>query len=178
MSHPVIDRISQLSAAFATRVDGVTDWSAASPCEGWTARDVVAHVTNGYRSLAAGGSAAEVGPDEDIAAAFHSARSAMLEALAQPGALEAVAPGPMGPMPVEQLVGRLICTDTLVHTWDLARATGQDETLDADAVAGGYSGLKPMDAMIRRPGVFSDKVPAPEGADLQTEFLSFLGRKV
>jgi uncharacterized protein (TIGR03086 family) len=71
-----------------------------------------------------------------------------------------------------------MATDVLVHTWDLARAVGGDERLDEAAVAGAYSGLKPMDAMIRRPGVFGPKVEAPEGADLQTEFLSFLGRQV
>ena len=55
---------------------------------------------------------------------------------------------------------------------------GGDETLDADAVAAGYSGLKPMDAMIRQPGVFGPKIEAAEGDDIQTEFLKFLGRAV
>jgi uncharacterized protein (TIGR03086 family) len=81
-------------------------------------------------------------------------------------------------MPAEQMIGRLTCTDVLVHTWDLARAVGGDETLDADAVAGAFSGLKPMDAMIRMPGVFGPKVDAPSDADEQTEFLTFLGRTV
>jgi uncharacterized protein (TIGR03086 family) len=71
-----------------------------------------------------------------------------------------------------------MCTDVLVHTWDLARAVGGDEQLDADAVAAAYSGLKPMDAMIRQPGVFGPKVDTPAGADVQTEFLNFLGRTV
>ncbi|MEZ5219031.1 MAG: hypothetical protein R2705_09920 [Ilumatobacteraceae bacterium] len=87
-------------------------------------------------------------------------------------------PGPMGPMPAEQVLGRLVASDVLVHTWDLARAVGGDEQLPADLVAGAYSGLKPMDAMIRRPGVFGPKTPCPEGADEQTEFLCFLGRPV
>jgi hypothetical protein len=65
----------------------------------------------------------------------------------------------------------------LVHTWDLARAVGGDEQLDAAAVAGAYDGLKPMDAMIRRPGVFGDKIERSD-VDMQTEFLAFLGREV
>jgi len=44
-------------------------------------------------------------------------------------------------------------------------------------VAHAYEGIKPMDAMLRRPGVFADKIVPPEGADLQTEFLCFLGRR-
>jgi hypothetical protein len=55
---------------------------------------------------------------------------------------------------------------------------GGDERLDQDAVAHGYEGIKPMDAMLRRPGAFGPKVDPPVGADLQTEFLSFLGRTV
>ena len=94
------------------------------------------------------------------------------------GDLSASVPGPFGPMPAEQLIGRFVATDLLVHTWDLARAVGGDETLPTDVVENAYSGLKPMEAMMRRPGVFGPAVPAPEGADLQTEFLCFLGRPV
>ena len=80
-------------------------------------------------------------------------------------------------MPAEQLIGRLIATDVLVHTWDLARAVGGDESLPTDIVEGAYSGLKPMDAMLRQPGVFGPKVEVPAGADVQTEFLGFVGRR-
>ena len=38
--------------------------------------------------------------------------------------------------------------------------------------------MKPMDAMIRQPGVFGPKVECAADADTQTQFLSFLGRKV
>jgi len=76
------------------------------------------------------------------------------------------------------LIGRLIATDVLVHTWDLARAVGGDERLDLAAVSDAYSGLKPMDEMIRRPGVFGPKIEPPAHADEQTEFLCFLGRRV
>ena len=109
-------------------------------------------------------------------AAWNDARDTFLGALPTAD-LTTSLPGPMGPMPAEQIIGRLVSTDVLVHTWDLARAVGGDESLDADAVAAAYSGLKPMDAMIRMPGVFGPKVDA-SGADLQTEFLGFLGRTV
>jgi uncharacterized protein (TIGR03086 family) len=84
----------------------------------------------------------------------------------------------MGPMPAEQVLGRLVAMDVLVHTWDLARAVGGDEQLDADAVAQSFSGLKPLDAMIRQPGLFGPKVECAADADEQTQFLSFVGRQV
>ena len=66
--------------------------------------------------------------------------------------------------------------DLLVHTWDLARAGGIDDSLDEDPVAHDYEVLKPMDAMMHRPGVFGPKLEPPAGADLQAEFLCLLGR--
>ena len=67
--------------------------------------------------------------------------------------------------------------DVLVHTWDLARAVGAQERLDEDSVRMAYAALQPMDAMIRQPGVFGPKLDAPTGADVQTKFLYFLGRR-
>jgi uncharacterized protein (TIGR03086 family) len=80
-------------------------------------------------------------------------------------------------MPAGQIIGQFMTMDVLVHTWDLARAIGADERLDADSVRQSYEALKPMDAMIRQPNVFGPKLDPPVGADLQTEFLYFLGRR-
>ena len=63
----------------------------------------------------------------------------------------------------------------LVHTWDLARATGQDETLDADEVHRMFVAMQPADEMIRGEH-FGPKVPVPEDADEQTKLLAFVGR--
>jgi uncharacterized protein (TIGR03086 family) len=179
----VIERYQGLSEQFGERVEAASDdaWSSPAPCEGWTARDVVAHVVDAQRRITAGingGEAEPMAPDEDPKEAWRTSFAAAKEALATPGALEKQVPSPMGPMALEMMLGRLLSMDVLVHTWDLARAVGGDERLDQDAVAHAYEGIKPMDAMIRRPGAFGDKVEPPAGADLQTEFLCFLGRKV
>lgn len=176
------DRYLRLADAFAARLEAAPDdaLSAQSPCPEWTARDVVVHVMGGQRGITAaltGGTAEEVPADADIKEAFRSTYAAFKDAISTAD-LQTPVPGPMGPMPAELLIGRLLASDVLVHTWDLARAVGGDERLDEDAVAHAYEGLKPMDAMIRRPGVFGDKVEPPAGADLQTEFLCFLGRAV
>jgi uncharacterized protein (TIGR03086 family) len=118
-----------------------------------------------------------VSADGDVVATWNASRDA-IHGMIDTADLSKVIESPFGPMPMEQLLGRIMATDTLVHTWDLARAVGGDETLDAEAVSGSYSGMKPMDAMIRRPGLFADKVDVPAGADEQTEFLAFLGRAV
>jgi uncharacterized protein (TIGR03086 family) len=181
MSNEVVERATRLVRAFDDRVRAVPPdcWSNPAPCEGWTARDVVTHVGNNLFGITAGltgGEPRQISADEDVLSGWDAAREQFLGAL--PSAdLSTDLPGPFGPMPAEQLIGQLIATDVLVHTWDLARAVGGDEQLDPAAVSGAYSGLKPMDELIRRPGVFGPKIDAPADADEQTTFLCFLGRR-
>jgi uncharacterized protein (TIGR03086 family) len=181
MSDEAVDRIQSIVHGFDQRVQATpaTAWTNQSPCDEWNARDVVVHVSNNLRRVTAamgGATNPEVNADEDIASAWGVSRDSLLAALLTADMSANIA-GPFGPMPAEQLLGRIIATDVLVHTWDLARAVGGNESLPVDQIEGAYSGLKPMDAMLRRPGVFNDKV-VPTSSDLQTEFLSFLGRKV
>lgn len=176
------DRLTTLIQGFDARVQAAPagSWSNQSPCPDWKARDVVVHVANNLLNISAGltgGAPQPVGDDEDITAAWARARDAATHALAT-GDLSTNIPSPMGPMPAEMFIGRFVSMDVLVHTWDLARAVGGDEQLDAETCERAHSGLKPMDAMIRRPGVFGPAVPAADGADAQTAFLNFLGREV
>ena len=178
----VIERYRGLAEQFGERVEAAPDdrWSAPSPCTEWTARDVLHHVVGSQRNLIAAieGTTAEPIPDDaDPKELWRDSMPRLLAALQTPGALEKLVPGPMGEMPIEFMLGRFLSNDVLVHTWDLARAVGGDERLDQDAIAHAYEGLKRVDAMIRMPGVFGAKVEPPEGADLQTEFLCFLGRR-
>jgi uncharacterized protein (TIGR03086 family) len=181
MSQEVVDRVTHLLHQFDARVQAAPadSWSNQSPCSEWKARDVVVHVGNNLRRLTAGMSGAapsEIGSDEEIGAAWNSSLHDFLTGLGTAD-LSVEIPGPMGPMAMEHMIGRFVCNDILVHTWDLARSVGGDEQLDAAAVAGAYEGLKPMDAMIRRPGIFADRIDRQD-VDLQTEFLAFLGRTV
>lgn len=172
----------QVANAFDAVVRSVTPamWEAPSPCEGWCARNVVAHVVEGHRGVIAGvrgGESLSLGADEDPKAAWEDASRGIVAIAGDPAASAKEVDGPTGPMPAEQIIGRFVTMDLLVHTWDLARAVGGDEHLDEDAVREAYEALKPMDEMIRQPYVFGPKLDPPPGADLQTEFLYFLGRR-
>lgn len=172
----------QVSSGFGAAVRAVTPdkWEAQSPCDQWKARDVVAHVISGHRRLIAGVRGGEPQPlaaDEDPRQAWEEASRALDEITGDSDALAKEVDGPAGKMPVGQIIGRFVTMDLLVHTWDLARAVGADERLDEGAVRQAYETLEPMDAMIRRPNVFGPRLEPPSGADLQTEFLYFLGRR-
>lgn len=176
------DRYRRVSKGFDDVVQSVTPdrWEAQSPCEQWTARDVVAHVVQGHRRVIAGvrsGELTPLGADEDPRQAWEEASGAMNEITADPEALAREIDGPFGKMPAGEIIGRFVIMDLLVHTWDLARAVGADERLDEDSVHDAYDTLKPLDAMIRQPNVFGPRLEPPLGADLQTEFLYFLGRR-
>ncbi len=177
-------RFQKLSDDFTARVNAAPDdaWGNQSPCDDWTARGVVEHCVNNMHRIAAGVTDSEpvtMADDEDPKQAWTAAYAKVVDALSQPGALDKTTAGPMGmQMTTAQMLGRFICNDILVHTWDLARSVGGDEHLDQDAVAAAHSGLKPMDAMIRMPGVFGPKADCADDADEQTQFLAFLGRKV
>ena len=171
-----IERFKQIESGFDARVHAAPtgSWANQSPCADWKARDVVVHVANNLRRVS-GATLPEVAADDEIVAAWNATHQGLHSMLATAD-LSVTVDGPFGPMPLEQLLGRIISMDVLIHTWDLARAVGGDDRLDPAAVTGAYSGLKPMDAMIRRPGLFDAKVEPPAGADEQAEFLAFLGR--
>jgi uncharacterized protein (TIGR03086 family) len=180
MSETTVERVTRLVDDFDRRVQEAPSdaWSNPAPCEDWTARDVVAHVLGSMnRLLAQGGEPATIADDADIVEEWNRTKPAFVAMLGQADLTQNV-PGPFGPMPLEQLLGRLMATDVLVHTWDLARAVGGDERLGEDDVQHAFDGLRPMDAMIRQPGVFGPKVESAPDADPQTQFLNFLGRTV
>jgi uncharacterized protein (TIGR03086 family) len=68
--------------------------------------------------------------------------------------------------------------EILVHSWDLARATGQDFALDPEAAAvvyGLYSAF-PLDGM-RAAGQLGQEVPTPADAPIADRLLGLLGRR-
>jgi uncharacterized protein (TIGR03086 family) len=182
MTEPA-DRYRTLASSMTQCIAGVSDegWEAPTPCEGWTARDVVAHLvdTSGMFLGFIGQDAPDAPPvDEDPLAAFSTARDAVQAALDDPATASQEYDGLFGRTTFAKSVDGFLSADLVVHRWDLARATGQDETLPPDEVERVHELLKPMDEQMRTPGAFGPKIDPPPGADAQTELLCFLGRRV
>ena len=172
----IVDQLTSLANDFDARVQATPAdaWSNQSPCEGWTARDVVVHLAGNYNRLS--GHHQPIGDEENIVESWVSAKARLEHMMT--GDLSVEFDGPFGKMPMSMFLGRFMSTDTLVHTFDLARAVGGDEHLNQDAVAMAYSGLKPMGDGIRRPGAFGAATPCADDAPLQTQFLCHVGRPV
>jgi uncharacterized protein (TIGR03086 family) len=141
----------------------------------------VVHVIGTQRGVLTrvdGSDPVEVEPGGDLPAQFRQASQAITDALEDDTRALTIVGGMFGEQPFESLVGRMVCTDLLVHTWDLARATGQDETLDPGAVASSEAFLVSIDDAIRVPGGFAPKIAPAINVDDQTRFLNFSGRAV
>lgn len=177
----VSERYRRVADDFGARLNQVTadQWSRPTPCSEWDVTELVAHVITTHRRMVAnlhGSSTAEVDPGGDLVVRWIEASAAMRAALADPELASRGVKGMFGEQSFESLVSRLLCADTLCHTWDLARATGQDDRLDPEAVDKATDFLAPLDEAIRRPGGFAPKIEPPAGADPQTRLLNFTGR--
>jgi uncharacterized protein (TIGR03086 family) len=82
----------------------------------------------------------------------------------------------VGEVPLGPAVSQFYTADVFMHTWDLARATGQDETLDPALCAELLEGMEPMDDLLRSSGQYGPRVAVPDDADVQTKMIAFIGR--
>jgi uncharacterized protein (TIGR03086 family) len=168
-------------------VSGIAEdrWHAATPCPGWDVRALVNHLVAGNlwaAELAAGGTIEGTGHrlDGDLlgtspATAYAQSAAAAAAAFRRPGALDAPCAVSYGPVPGSVYVGHRFL-DVLVHGWDLAIATGQDDTLDPDLMQACLDIIEPQLDAFRSAGAIGPEVAAPTGANAQTRFLALLGR--
>lgn len=179
----ISERYRRVAGQFTERVRAVPAdaWDNAAPCEGWVARDVVGHLTEWLPGFFVERWSLDAPPvpsvDDDPAAAWAVVDGVIRVALDDPAVAAQKRDTPMGPMSFEDAVEMICTTDVLVHTWDLARATGLDETLDAEAVHRYVEGMEPADEAMRASGHYGPRVPVPDDADEQTRLIAFCGRQ-
>ena len=68
-------------------------------------------------------------------------------------------------------------TDMIVHAWDLAKATGQNTTLDAGVAERGYNVLVIVAEFGRKNGAFGPEITVPVTASFQDRMLGLSGRQ-
>ena len=177
--NPVVAGWAAVADAFSQRVSAVSaeQWDAATPCTEWTVRELVDHAV-GVQARTGAAIGADVSEDlgDDAAAGWSAMTQAIMGTLQAEGTLEKVIETPFGERPVAEALG-IPTMDLLVHTWDLSRALGVDESLPEEIVAHAYESLQPMDGMIRGPGMFDAKIEVADDADVQTKFIAFTGRQ-
>jgi len=173
------------AAGFSARVAKVDDdqWASPTPASSWDVRALVAHVADEQLwapPLLAGRTIEDVSgeiPADPLgdfpAASVEDACAGMVDAL---GDLDLDAPVQLsfGEVPAQEYLMQLFA-DHLVHSWDLARATGQDERLDGDLVSACATWFAGREDMYREGGVIGPRV-AVDGNDPQDDLLARFGR--
>ncbi len=167
---------------------GAEQWGLPTPCSEWDVADLVAHLVGGSRMtmlLLEGASAHDsLAPfkaqrGSDPVADLDAALVDELDAFSGPGAFERVIHHPAaGDVPGATLY-EFRTSDYLLHSWDVARATGGDEQLHEGLVAAAWDGIQPMAPFIGQIGIFGSGPSGTVGEDapLQERLLDLTGRR-
>src|SRR3954451_22910255 len=172
-------------------IDHVSDAEMAnpSPCEGWTVRDVVNHITGGATMFALSVEHGKVADEElgrlmggdnlgdDPKGAWNVAAEHALAAFERPDAMDAIVTLPFGEMPGRVALG-IAVFDVLTHAVDIASSTGQqvqDLDLLETALAVGHQMVGPE---LRQPGVLDREQRVAADAPAEIRLLAFAGRRV
>ncbi|MBO0852845.1 MAG: TIGR03086 family protein [Nocardia sp.] len=163
------------------------NWYMASNLDGWTVRDLIAHVTGSATKIVTlieggalwGRSEPADWMVDNPAEVLRDLRRRMVESLPDAD-VDAPRRTPQqdGDVPLRSALAYPI-SDLAIHAWDLHRSQGRLVDLP-DRVLAFISGLVesvPED-ILRRPGGFGPQQDVPDGASPTTKLMAFLGRAV
>jgi len=181
LSERPADRHRQIAETFTAKVRGTADWDAPAPVEGWTARDVVGHLVEWLPSFLSAGSGVELrrgaALSVDPVDAWQVHADAVQELLDDSATSARMLVNPyVGELPLDVAIDQFYTVDVFMHTWDLARATGQDDRLDPTFCAQLLAGMEPIDDMLRSSGQYGPRVAVADDADVQDRLFAFIGR--
>ena len=151
-----------------TRLDDPT------PCDAWDVRTLMNHMVDTQRYFIGAAKGREVSPPaenppellgDDPLADFADVRLAALRAFAGDGVIEKTGP----------MLG-IAFSDQLLHGWDLARATGQNEAMPEGLAASAYEIIHGAFTDEQRQGVFGPEIAVPDSASAQARLLGYTGR--
>ncbi|HME77668.1 MAG TPA: maleylpyruvate isomerase family mycothiol-dependent enzyme [Mycobacterium sp.] len=158
-------------------------WERASPCDAWDARGVLEHVIGFHDVLLLRPLGLKPDRPRDDPQTRWELTYAALEKAFEPDRrlFERVVDIPelQGNPAVRRDARAMmpnLTRDVLVHTWDLARAVGADDRLDAGWCEQFYAAL-PSDLQALSPaGMFDAPVAVADHSDVQSKLLARLGR--
>jgi len=169
------DRYRRRADAFEVLITNVApgQWAQPSPCAGWNARDVVAHVVD-YSAVVLRERVGLPEPpvmseaDEPLDS-FRRTRALVERALDDPDTAADVA----------RYLDLGLSFDLPQHGWDLAKATGQDATMDPAEIELLWDTLRRHPKVWdwqRDQGWYAAPLAVPDDAPLTTRVLAMLGR--
>ena len=180
-----LERIEKATALASEAIHNIKpdQLSAQTPCSEFDVRALMNHLLGGLEMLAdaaSGGKPAMpsgdlVGDGSDLGSRYDAGRQKLLGILADGSAFGKTWSMPFGDLPGAMMAG-IAFMEHLTHTWDLRKATGQDPELPSELVAELDSVVRPMDAMLRMPGVCGPAVETSSSSETD-KLMAFLGRQ-
>lgn len=155
-------------------------WTNPSPCEGWSARDVLGHLIETQRQFLAGHDIdLEEPPDMDVdpAAAWRNHAKRVMEAISDDAIAQTAYDGHFGPTTVGATLEQFYVWDMLVHRWDIARSVGGHSSLSEAEIDRIERGTDSFGEALYMDGVCRPGVEAPADADRAVRLLARLGRR-
>jgi uncharacterized protein (TIGR03086 family) len=174
MPNELLDRYRRASEWTLSKVERSGDrLDAPTPCEGWDVRTLLNHMVESQQYFArrARGETATISPDppnligDDPASVYARGRDDTLRTFSEAGVVERTGPS-LG----------IAFSDSLLHGWDLARATGQDTTMPEGLAQAAYDIVHGAFTDDQRQGVFGPELPVADDASPQEKFLAYTGR--
>ena len=156
-------------------------WSDPSPCEGWTARQVLAHQIGVLDGVARAARGEDIGPPAepselvDPLAAWSGCRDALFAALDHAGALQRHGKYWFGEMAVDDFIG-VVQWDPLAHAWDIAKAVGLEPVPDEELAGSSLITIESMADMLRKRKLIGPPVNMAADASAMDRFLGVIGR--
>lgn len=188
MTHPSAAHFSAGLDAFHVAVSQLEpdDWARPSPCEGWTALDVLGHLGS---SIAMGVSLlrgeqptfpqAEHPGDlvEGEPLAYWDAIAAEARAALAGADLDLVMETPMGPRTVADRLA-FPAIDLYVHAWDIGFAAGVPVEIPQPVIDFAHAYIDPFPTEVVRggAGAFGPEVQPPSDASATEAFIAWTGR--
>jgi uncharacterized protein (TIGR03086 family) len=148
-----------------------------TPCREWNVAQLLEHMARGTSYLLGALGISHDPPGTDVDA-YAAAVTRCVSELRRPGALERHCMSPAGFewSIAEAAAGTFM--DQLVHTWDLAVATGQDPKLDNELTEACVRMFLPhMPDIGRQAGIVGPEVTVPADASAQDRLLGAMGRQ-
>ncbi|WP_165444762.1 TIGR03086 family metal-binding protein [[Pseudopropionibacterium] massiliense] len=153
-------------------------WESPSPCEGWTAKEVLDHVVDTQRDVF-GKQGLELGPrPEGVPHEVWTAHAAAVRsAAADEETFLATYDSFFGPTTLADTLLSFYCFDLIIHAWDIHRAFGNDLDLTSAELDLLETCIRSWGEVLYREGICKPPVEVPGTADRQTRLLALTGRR-
>lgn len=177
--------LADAATAAASTARGVSpdQLGASTPCQQWQVRPLANHLLQVATALSLAGRRQPVPADiwesdlmsDDWTGRLDEQARRAIEAWSQPSAWEGTVSLGSTQMPAG-MMATMLTSDLVIHSWDLARATGQEYACLDDTAEMARVFVEQMGEQGRGMGIFAEPVHVPDGAPALDRAVGLSGR--